>query len=342
VKCSLVRETDVFDALGPEWNRLLENSASNVPFLRHEFQRAWWDSLGGGEWNEGELWLASGRDADGVLRGIAPLFAARTGSGQISLLFIGTLAISDYLDLIAAPADLPVFAEALLSELQAHGPQGWEMLDLHNIPEESPTIPALEAAAGRRGWLVTSERLEPCPVLHFEGDWESYLGSLDKKQRHELRRKMRRIEEVPEGVSWRIIGPGDDIEAATETFMGLMAYDEKKARFLTQVMRSHMRRAVRAAFDHGWLQLSFLDIGGTPAAGYLNFDYAGRLWVYNSGLNPDYLQLSPGWVLSGHIIRWAIEHDRHEMDFLRGDERYKYQLGGKDRYIRRLRIERRR
>jgi CelD/BcsL family acetyltransferase involved in cellulose biosynthesis len=340
VDCSIVREAEGFDALAPQWNRLLEISAANVPFLRHEFQRAWWESLGGGEWDEGQLWIVIGHNSQGVLQGIAPLFATRTSSGQIGLLFIGTLEISDYLDLIAAPADLPAFADALLSELQSRGPQGWEFLDLYNIPEESPSLPVLEAAARRRGWQVAIQRLQPCPVLHFEGDWEAYLASLDRKQRHELRRKMRRIEELSEGVNWRIIGAGDDIEAAIESFMGLMAYDEKKARFLTQVMRSHMRSLLRAAFDNGWLQLSFLDIGGVPAAGYLNFDYAGRLWVYNSGLNPDYLHHSPGWVLSGYIIQWAIAHGRRELDFLRGDERYKYQLGGKDRYIRRLRIER--
>jgi CelD/BcsL family acetyltransferase involved in cellulose biosynthesis len=62
--------------------------------------------------------------------------------------------------------------------------------------------------------------------------------------------------------------------------------------------------------------------------------------VYNSGLNPAYLSLSPGWVLLSHLIQWAIENDRKEFDFLRGDEKYKYRFGGVDRYIARLTISR--
>jgi len=41
-----------------------------------------------------------------------------------------------------------------------------------------------------------------------------------------------------------------------------------------------------------------------------------------------------------HLIRWAIDHGRTEVDFLRGDEDYKYRLGGVDRHIVRLTIER--
>jgi len=74
-------------------------------------------------------------------------------------------------------------------------------------------------------------------------------------------------------------------------------------------------------------------VGGQKAAGYLNFDYAGHIWVYNSGLNFALREVSPGWVLLGHLIQWAIEHRRESIDFMRGDEDYKYRFGGVNRYI---------
>jgi CelD/BcsL family acetyltransferase involved in cellulose biosynthesis len=45
-------------------------------------------------------------------------------------------------------------------------------------------------------------------------------------------------------------------------------------------------------------------------------------------------------VLIGHIVQWAIEHGREALDFMRGDEKYKYRLGGVARSVQRLRFSR--
>jgi len=333
---TFIHDNPEFDGLAGEWNDLLSRSVSDVPFLRHEYQRAWWSTLGGGEWERGELWLGVGRDEAGRLVGIAPLFRTRTRDGRDGLMLLGSIEISDYLDLIVAQDAVESFAQVLLEALEADAGGDPALLDLHNIPKASPTLAALEAAAVRQGWTATRERLEPCPVIRLSGDWESYLSSLEKKQRHELRRKIRRAENHAAPVRFRLVEPGEDLEEATERFLRLMAFDVGKIGFLTPKMRVQFHALVRAAAESGWLQLAFLEVAGEPAAGYLNFDYRGRIWVYNSGINPEHTALSPGWVLLAHLIRWAIEHGRREFDFLRGDEAYKRHLGGVDRAIYRL------
>ena len=77
----------------------------------------------------------------------------------------------------------------------------------------------------------------------------------------------------------------------------------------------------------------FLKIGGEFAAGYFNADYLNRIWVYNSGLDRRFMEYSPGWVLLGHLLQWANENKREELDFMRGDEEYKYRFGAVDRHI---------
>jgi len=341
VEISLVRDPDSFSALAGEWNRLLSRSVTDVPFLRHEFLKTWWSTRGGGEWREAELRISVARDPDGGLLGLAPLFRTRTLDDRPGLMLLGSIEISDYLDLVAPHDVLGPFVQDLLTNLDRDPPADWEVLDLYNIMETSPTLEALRSAVLHKGWTVSQTRYKPCPVAILPEDWETYLTSLEKKQRHELRRKMRRAETSPEGVGWRIIGPGQDIESAVDEFLKHMALDERKQAFLSEVMQTQIRQSALTAFEHGWLQLALLEIGGEPAAGYLNFDYNDRLWVYNSFANPKFLALSPGWVLLGHVIRWAIEHKRRELDFLRGDEQYKYQLGGRDRYVCRMTIERR-
>ncbi len=336
MEISAVRDKDEFEALTDEWNALVERATTDAPFLRHEYLCAWWDTLGGGEWAHGDLWVLLGKEGDN-LRAAAPLFMT-THENRASLMLLGSYEISDYLDLVAPAESLAPFVERLFDWLQGDTAPAWEALDLYNIPEASPTLQVVQAEAERRGWHVSRERLQPCPVVRLEGDWEAYLARLKKKQRHELRRKMRRAANSEHSVTWRIVGPGEDILAHTETFMGLMAYDEVKAGFLTGVMRSAMRRFILAAFENGWLQLVFLDVDGEPAAALLNFDYRNRIWVYNSGLNPKYLFLSPGWVLLGHLLQWAIEHGRSEVDFMRGDEDYKYRFGGENTHIYRLTV----
>jgi CelD/BcsL family acetyltransferase involved in cellulose biosynthesis len=340
MQLTFIHDEQGLHGLEPAWNDLLARAATNVPFLRHEYLQAWWSTLGGGEWQEGALWIGVGRGETGELLGLAPLFHTRTRDGASGLMLIGSIEISDYLDLVAPTETMPAFAEGLLQALETGGPAGWEVLDLYNLPEASPSLPSLEAAAERRGWRVAREKLQPCPVATLPSDWEAYLMGLEKKQRHELRRKLRRAESGAWRVTWRFVERGEDLTAATETFMSLMALDGHKARFLTPAMRAQFEALLRAAQSKGWLQLAFLEVGGKPAATYLNFDYNDRVFVYNSGLDPEYQWLSPGWVLVAYLIRWAVEQGRKEFDFLRGDEDYKFRLGGIPRSIYRLTIRR--
>jgi CelD/BcsL family acetyltransferase involved in cellulose biosynthesis len=335
---TLLQTLPEFDALAAEWNALLAESITNVPFLRHEYLRAWWGTLGGGEWPRGELAIVAARQ-NGRLAGLAPLFLADGRDGRPTLRLLGGIEISDYLDLLARPDDLPAFVGGLLDFLARSDPPAWRALDWHNLPETSPTLPLLRAAAGQRGWGFTQENFRPAISAPLPGDFEAYLGGIDKKQRHEIRRKMRRIHEFGLAVRWYIVEEAAALDAEMEAFLALMANDPAKSAFLTGAMRAQMHAGARAAFQAGWLQLAFLTVNGVKAAGYLNFDYANRIWVYNSGIDYKYLELSPGWVLLGHLLEWANQNQRAEFDFMRGEEDYKYKFGGMQRFVARVQVE---
>jgi CelD/BcsL family acetyltransferase involved in cellulose biosynthesis len=118
-----------------------------------------------------------------------------------------------------------------------------------------------------------------------------------------------------------------------EAFFDLMIQDPEKATFLSPPMRAQMMQACQAAFENGWLQLAFLEVDGQKAAGYLNFDYLNRIWVYNSGMDRRFNDLSAGWVLLGYLLEWANANNRTEFDFMRGDEEYKFRFGGVDGFL---------
>lgn len=343
----LHRDAAVFTRLHDEWNALVERCATQVLFLRAEYLAAWWSGRGGGEWPQAELALVTARDEAGALVGIAPLFQATNREGRPALLLVGSIEISDYLDFIVARGNAAEFCTGLLTRLTAPDAPEWEVLDLYNLPEASPTRAALAQAAAQRGWSASEQLMQPVPVINLPGDWETYLTTMvEKKERQEIKRKIRRAEGGDDKVTWYMItgdaalDGGRDLAAEAEAFIEMMSHNPEKAAFLTPAMREQMRAVTLAMGQAGWLRLAFLEVNGEKAAAYLLFDYANRLWIYNSAIDPRFNALSPGWVLLGYLLAWAIESKRAAFDFLRGDEDYKFRFGAVAGKIYRLQIGR--
>ncbi len=323
--------------LKEEWDALLARSSADVPFLRFDFLNTWWKTRGGGEWQQAELAIITAQNENGLC-GVAPFFIVEN-QGSRNLMLLGSIEVFDYLDFIASPQDLPQFVEAVLDFILSLA-QPWDDVDLCNIIDHSPTLPLLQSAAEKRGWNFQLEQLQPSPYIPLPGDWESYLSSIKKKQRHEIRRKMRRLEESETPSRWYMVGEGHDLHDEMDGFLSLMEQDEEKGSFLTAEMRDFLHSLAATADMAGILQLSFLEIDGQKAAGKFLFNYRGRLWAYNSGVDAAFREHSPGWVLLGFLLQWANAHEIAEFDFMRGDEEYKYRFGAVDRFVMRAKLSR--
>jgi CelD/BcsL family acetyltransferase involved in cellulose biosynthesis len=317
------------------WNALAEQSITDTPFARHEYLSQWWRTRGGGEWRSPELVLVSAKENDQLI-GIAPLFLSEH-DGQRALMLVGSVEISDYLDLIVREQDLGRFLSGLLDFLASRQIDQWAAIDWYNIPDASPTLAALKAEADRRGWTHQEEIYHPTPRIPLNGSFDDYLARIDKKQRHEIRRKMRRAAESEKNVRFTIVNGTEDIHGEIHAFFDLMAQEPSKAEFLHPGMREQMTETILNAHTHGYLWLAFLEVAGTKTAASLNFDYKNKLWGYNSGVSSEHRELSPGWVLLAYTIQWCCEHGRYEFDFMRGDEEYKYRFGGVNKYVMRVR-----
>jgi CelD/BcsL family acetyltransferase involved in cellulose biosynthesis len=318
------------------WNALAAQSIADTPFSRHEYLSEWWKTLGGGEWTQAELVLISATENDQLI-GLAPLFIADY-DGQRALMLVGSIEISDYLDLIVRQADLPRFVSGLFDFVLSSFQDRWSAIDWYNIPDDSPTLAALKTEAEKRSWNHHEEIYRPTPRIPLNGSFEEYLARIDKKQRHEIRRKMRRAAESDQNVRFTIVNGTEDIDAEINAFLDLMLHDPGKAEFLHPAMREQMTVTIQNAHAQGYLWLAFLEIGGVKTAASLNFDYKNKLWGYNSGVSSEHRELSPGWVLLAHTIQWCCENGRYEFDFMRGDEEYKYRFGGVNKYVMRMKI----
>jgi CelD/BcsL family acetyltransferase involved in cellulose biosynthesis len=317
------------------WNSLVEQSITDTPFSRYEYLSEWWKTLGGGEWKDAELVLISASENDQLI-GIAPLFITEY-DGQRALMLLGSIEISDYLDLIVREKDLSRFLSGLLDFLASSSDNDWSALDWYNLPDSSPTLAILKEEAEKRGWTHHEEVYRPTPRIPLNGSFEEYLARIDKKQRHEIRRKMRRAVESEKNVQFNIVNGKESIDTEINAFFDLMVQDPNKAEFLHPAMREQMTVTIQNAHKYGYLWLAFLEIDGAKTAASLNFDYKNKLWGYNSGVSSEHRELSPGWVLLAHTIQWCCDNGRYEFDFMRGDEEYKYRFGGVNKHVMRVR-----
>jgi CelD/BcsL family acetyltransferase involved in cellulose biosynthesis len=313
-------KTDVHDSLeavgADAWDALHAESRLRSPFLSWTWQREWVAVFAEGR----RLELRRVVDGTGRLVGLLPLVQI----GPDRWLLVGGADVSDYLDLIAL-RDHEEEAWAALLSARAADPAVWE---LHAVPAASPTVTAMPALAGAAGLEVTSSVEERCPVLTLPDSWDTLLASLSGKHRHEISRKLRRFErEAPDGrVAWESTPAG--IERRLDDFLALHRRSrEGKAKFMDARMERFFRRAIPALAARDGARLAFLDLPDGPIASFVTLEWDGIVGLYNSGFHPDRAALSPGVVLLSHVIRDAIARGRRRFDFLRGEERYKYEFG---------------
>jgi len=335
---SLLHSDREFEKLRDDWKKLLPRVYARSPFQEFGFLWNWWDTRGGGEWPDASLWLGTFRDDSGELCGIAPLFLNGNNEQGSGLHLLGANEVADYLDLIVRKEDAAALTEKILDFAQNDKAFGIGYLDFNNLPQDSPTIPVIITEAERRGLTWNLEKEQVCPYIPLSGNWESYLAALKKKQRHEIRRKLRRFVEDQGRDTFHIVQKAEEVEMLLPQFLEMMRTDEEKKAFLTDPMSDFFASLVSRGAKEGWLKLAVINAGEKMAAAYLFFKYDKAIWLYNSGFNPEAYHLSPGWVLLSGLIQWGFEEGLRELDFMRGDEDYKYRFGGVNRFVKRLRV----
>jgi CelD/BcsL family acetyltransferase involved in cellulose biosynthesis len=309
-----------FSELREEWIALEERAREDNMFLTHLWQHAWWDEFGG----TNELDVVTFRQ-DGRLVGLASTYREQIEGWKV-VRFGGGLEVTDYLGLLVEPGFEDPVGDAFLE----HVIQQTDLaIDFHFLRSDSLTLGALERAAQKKGLSYLAEVEDVSPRIELPGDWDSYLARLNKKDRHELRRKRRRLEEAG---GWSVVeSTPETLDADLDTFFRLHASSMRaKADFLTEAVRRFFSHIALHLARLGWLSLRSLIFEGKPVAAVLGFKYRGRLHLYNSGYDPEYNHLSVGFVLMSEQIRMAIEEQMTEVDFLRGNEKYKYDLGAVD------------
>lgn len=298
----------------------------NCLFVLPEWVKAWWSEFR----DDAALDILSVTQQKEVL-GLAPLqIKGHTAS------FIGDVNVCDYFDFIVNAGKEALFCDALLDHLSR---QGIRFLELGPVRPASSVLLNLVKVAENRGCKVSIRPEDVALELDLAGTWEDYLGQLNGKQRHEVKRKFRRLHEAGD-VEFRIIVDAGEIPDRLATFFELFRLSsEEKAAFMTDQMMSFFRALAIVMAEAHQLKLYLLELNTAPVAVSLCFDFNDTIHLYNSGFDPRYRALSVGLLCKVLTIKDAIQRGRRKYDFLKGAEIYKYRLGGREVPLSNCRIE---
>jgi CelD/BcsL family acetyltransferase involved in cellulose biosynthesis len=313
----LVISKDKLDNLGSYWKDGGLNLTWPSIFILPPWLQAWWQVFGAGT----ENYIRTMRQGESII-GIAPL--RKQGD---SVLFIGDIDVCDYVDFIIEPGRESDFFNVLLDDLAK---SGIKHLDLQHVRPESAAMQILVPLAAARGNEVITTREDVNVEMDLPSNWDNYLESLSTKQRHEVRRKLRRLEEAGK-IEYRQVRDTASVPATMDAFFKMFVESRRdKAAFLTGQREAFFRLLSTNMAEAGLLHLGVLELDTKPVAQIICFDYNNCVFLYNSGYNPDYVSLSAGLLSKVLEIKDNIEKGRRKFDFLKGAEIYKYHLGGKE------------
>jgi CelD/BcsL family acetyltransferase involved in cellulose biosynthesis len=290
-------------------------------FLTHEWFSSWWECLSGN--NSLEILLF--KDDQSQIIGIAPLMT----DGK-SLRFMASLEVTDYCDFLFLPEKKEEFFKDLLHYFKKNCLDRTH-LEFINIPASSPTCALIPEMASNYGFSHSLRETEVTPVLSVPSTYEDYMNALKRKNRHELRRKLKHIERL-DGIKIKKITETRHILPAIESFISLhkKSSPEKQEFWTTERMPDFFKNVVHRCSKKGWVEMNVLFFEDSLISALLNFLYGNDVLFYNVAYDMDYAAFSPGFYLFHASIVEAISRGKRNIDFLRGREKYKYDFGAKE------------
>ena len=309
-----ISELEEFRALGPEWDALLGESGSDLPFLRHDWFRLWWTHFGAGRRlsiitarRSGRLALALPMVEERERWFPAPLTKLRSLTNAHSFRFQIPLRRGEEGSVRAA------------WDFLARRGRPWHLLELERVPTGFPADRALLLAARQTGRAAGVWEGGRSPYLTLEGTWEAYLGSLKAKHRSNLRNRLKRLQKLG-AVRYELVTAPEESAAALADAFAIEGTgwkgEQKSAIGMDPTLTRFYTEWGKLAAERGWLRLWFLRVGERRVAFEYNLEYKRVLYCMKIGYDSELHPYSPGQTLKAAVLERAFRDGMREYDFL--------------------------
>lgn len=310
----IITDRESFRRFAPAWERLWQRSQAGV------FQHP--------------MWIASWLEIE---ENYQPFFAVAMAGGEpvtimplsvhrlygVRLLEWAGQTYSDYCDIVGDPSML----SSLWHQIQSAG--GFDVVRLKNIAPGAQ-VRKLVVQWQADGWEIDDDH-DVCLTLgSLWENGESWFRTLNKEKKSNHNRGMRILgqsgevkfreashDELPLVLN-RMIELKRGWLRATQQHSPLLDGDP---RLLPALVDALSRMGVLSAF--------VLEVGDTLAAGSINLQEGRRMLAFFAAYDPKFSRASPGILLMTEYSKWAFDRGMDEIDYLRGDEGYKFEFANK-------------
>ena len=322
LRTEVLTTSDRLDDVGPAWERLWQRAGRSL-FQSHGWIAAWWkaqDPAAGLRLRVGLCW-----DGD-ELAAIIPC-AMRRHRG-IWVLEWAAKDCSDYCDAITsdARAALPRAWQGMTEV------SGFQVAYLNHVrPDATFRLLADGGLGGRPGTAVAlrpSKRTDQALHVRRHGlTGAEWFRTLPKKARNNHTRGKRIIGEAGKlSVSVCDASAGQDkLERMIELKQQWLTSSGRRNRIFDHDART-LRLLVAYLQASGTMQLFSLDCDAQLVAGLVSIVDKGQVAAFFAAFDPRFDRASPGTLVIVEQLMWAFDRGFAEVDFLCGDEPYKYKF----------------
>jgi len=316
IKITQIQTLKDFENIQSEWNGLIAGCGSTTVFLTQEWLGAWWKIHQRGR----ELWLITAWTGN-TLVGAMPLMKStvrRMGLQFRILQSLGTPNIDESTAL--ALQDDQNILKALYDHLHTRQTE-WDILEVNEFLSESTALKSLRQYFEELGYSIRGKTNQHF-FIPLTNSWEAYWKKLSKNLRHNIERRLRRIEEnhkirfeVIEGkdLTWDTI---EILFRIHDTGNYSNKYTSPDERELQQELMNRLRATNR-------VRVMILWFDDQPVAFDYGFTRNGIYEDWRTAFDLAFSEWGPGTLMLYYQLQYLCHQNHQTLDFLRGEYNYK-------------------
>jgi len=325
IRTEIVKTSARLAEIGSAWDALWRRGERSV-FQSHGWIEAWWGSRQTHDRSRlcvGLCW------SDDTLIAVMP-FATRWHRG-VRVLEWAAKDCSDYCDALVEP-DLTEGWRALETVWTAVAASGG--FDIVYLSHVRPDAALRLSFSGERQAvsLKPGHRLARSLQVCSDGpDGRSWFRGLSKKARNNHTRGLRIVGETGP-VTVTVSEPGDGIAGIVERMIGLkqqwLAATGQANSILDNDARI-LRALIQELVRQRGARLFSIHCGEALVAGSVNIMAGTRMQAFFAAYDPRFDRASPGTLIMVEYLMWAFDRGIMEVDFLCGEEEYKFKFANR-------------
>jgi hypothetical protein len=328
VRVRVLNDWQELERWRPQWEHLLVDCPSASIFSTPEWLEAYWHAYARDRETSCLLFLGSNDEIAGLVGLSLEPVRAFLGILVRHLCFIGDGTYESVrLDLVVKLGWERDCARAFIDWLSLH--KQWDICELNTFAPDSRTLSELLSMLSARKWkhrILTT----PSSAIPLPDSWEKYLSQIPRKERSKIKRRFKEVENCFQ-VSFTKCTDEVEIPVALNAL-----YELHQSRWKRRGMSGTFSSAERRAFyremalsflKRGWLEFWQMSLDDKLVASQFGFRYGQTLYVLQKGFDPEYMDLSVGYVLEAYVIKTLISDGIRSYDYLHGEENSKQRMG---------------